>query len=286
MEQAKPQGLLISTAVSVPGSYARRLRPWVERTPVATAVPSVAIFQLHASSIMQPTSFLRHQRGLSIVELLVGVAVGLFILTGALQLFASYVNSNRQLLLETRVNQDLRVAADLVARDVRRAAYWDNSTAGVVTTNDHPVAAISPYASVEPTGTAATTSTSYSYADGVEHFGFKLTSGVLQYLQGSTNWQAITDSNTLTINNFVVTPVQRCMPLQQYCTGGSSNTCTGCALDATTGCPSSACATCPFISIRSFDIVLQGTSTTDASVIRSLQETVRIRNDELLGTCP
>ncbi len=228
----------------------------------------------------------RHQRGLSIVELLVGVAVGLFILTGALQLFADYVNNNRRLLLETRVNQDMRAAADLIARDMRRAAYWGNATAGVVTTNDNPVAAISPYASVAPTGTTATTSTTYSYADGVENFGFKLSSGVLQYLQGGTNWQAITDINTLTINNFTVTPVQRCVPLQQYCTGGSSNTCSGCALDATTRCPSSTCATCPFINIRSFDIALQGTSTTDASVVRSLQETVRIRNDQRLGTCP
>jgi len=242
---------------------------------------------------MQSTSFPKNQRGLSIVELLVGVAVGLFILTGTLQLFADYVNNNRKLLLETRVNQDLRAAADLIARDLRRAAYWGNSTGGVVTTNSQPVAAISPYASVAQTGTAPI-ETNYSYSQGTENntldsaenFGFRLDSGVLQFLQGGTNWQAITDGNTLTINNFTVAPVQRCLPLQQYCTGGSSNTCAGCVLDATTGCPASTCATCPFIRIRSFDIALQGTSTTDASVVRSLQETVRIRNDERLGTCP
>lgn len=243
---------------------------------------------------MQPNSFFHNQRGLSIVELLVGVAVGLFILTGALKLFSDYINNNRLLLLETRVNQDLRAAADLIARDLRRASYWGNSTGGVVTTNAQPVAAVSPYASVTPTGTASTTSVTYNYSQGTENntldsaenFGFRLSSGVLQYLQGGTNWQAITDSNTVTISNFSVTPVQQCLPLQQYCTGGSSATCGACATNVSTGCPTTVCATCPFMSIRRFDITLVGTSATDTSVVRSLRETVRIRNDQLLGQCP
>ena len=247
---------------------------------------------------MQPTSSFHHQRGLSIVELLVGVAVGLFILTGTLKLFSDYVNNNRLLLLETRVNQDLRAAADLIARDLRRASYWGNSTGGVVTTNAQPLAAVSPYASVTPTGTATTSSTTYNYSQGTENnilndaekYGFQLVNGVLQYRQGGTdlnpNWQALTDGNTLTISNFSVTPVQRCVPLQQYCTGGSSNTCAACATDVATGCPTSICATCPFMNLRRLDIELVGVSTTDALVRRSLRESVRIRNDQLLGQCP
>lgn len=245
---------------------------------------------------MQPTSFLRHQRGLSIVELLIGVAVGLFILSGALMLFGDYINNNRRLVLETRVNQDMRAAADLIARDLRRAGYWGNSTSGVVTTNNMPVAATSPYAAVNQTSTSPI-ETTYSYSQGTENntldsaedFGFRVNSGVLQYHQGGAGWQAITDSNTLTITNFTITPtpVQSCVRLDQYCTGGSSSTCAACiaTLDAN-GCPTTTCATCPFIKVRSFDIGLQGTSTTDASIVRSIQETVRVRNDQLLGSCP
>lgn len=238
---------------------------------------------------MQPTSLSQYQRGLSIVELLIGVAVGLFVLAGALKLFGDYINNNRQLVLETRVNQDMRAAADLIARDLRRAGYWGNSTAAVVGTP-----AVSQYAAVSPTGTAASTQTTYSYSQGTEdnalnttteNFGFRLNSGALQYLQGG-NWQTMTDPNTLTVTAFTVTPQQRCVPLQQYCTGASSSTCAACTLNATTGCPSTACATCPFLNVRSYAIALQGTSTTDASVVRNLQETVRVRNDQLLGSCP
>ncbi|MDQ3060286.1 MAG: prepilin-type N-terminal cleavage/methylation domain-containing protein [Pseudomonadota bacterium] len=238
---------------------------------------------------MQPTSLLRHQRGFSIVELLIGVALGLFILGGALKLFGDYINNNRQLVLETRVNQDMRAAADLIARDLRRAGYWGDSTAGVTGT-----ALTSEYAAVSPTGTAATTQITYSYSQGeedndldatTENFGFRLNSGALQYLQGGS-WQTMTDPNTLTVTAFTVTPRQRCVPLQQYCTGASSSSCSACTLNATTGCPSASCATCPFLNVRSYDIALQGTSTTDSSVVRNLQETVRVRNDQRLGSCP
>ena len=69
----------------------------------------------------------RGQRGLSIVELLIGLAIGLFIVGGAIKLFVDNLTNNRRLLLETRVNQDLRAAADLIARDLRRAGYWRNA---------------------------------------------------------------------------------------------------------------------------------------------------------------
>jgi type IV pilus assembly protein PilW len=65
------------------------------------------------------------QQGLSIVELMVGIAMGLFITAGAIKLFVDNLGSNRQLLLETRLNQELRTAADIVARALRRASYWD-----------------------------------------------------------------------------------------------------------------------------------------------------------------
>lgn len=150
-----------------------------------------------------------------------------------------------------------------------------------------------------PSGTAASSNITYNYSQGTENnaldsneqFGFRLTnSGVLQYLQGGTNWQDISDSSTLTVNTFSVTPVEKCVPQQQYCTGGSSSTCSSCTLDATTGCPTdptaTACTTCPFIRLRRFNIVLQGTSTADSRVVRRLQESVRVRNDQLLGQCP
>ena len=165
---------------------------------------------------MQPTSFLQRQRGLSIIELLIGVAVGLFILGGALKLFGDYINNNRRLVLETRVNQDMRAAADLIARDLRRAGYWGNSIAGVVTTNNMPVALTSSYVEIGDTSLPLD-QIIYKYAQStstIENFGFKFDPGlkVLQYRQGST-WQALTDPSTLIITNFTLTPKHRCVAL-------------------------------------------------------------------------
>ena len=63
----------------------------------------------------------RGSRGLSLIELMVAVAIGLFLVSGAMTLFVSNVVSSRRLSVETRMNQEMRAAADLIARDVRRA---------------------------------------------------------------------------------------------------------------------------------------------------------------------
>ena len=72
------------------------------------------------------------QSGLSLVELLVGAAIGLFLVGGATKLFIDTLDDSRRLIIETRVNQDLRAASDLVARDLRRAGYWPNALQAAV----------------------------------------------------------------------------------------------------------------------------------------------------------
>ena len=67
---------------------------------------------------------MRRQRGLSIVELLIASALRLFLVGGAITLFIGNLTNSRQMLLDARINQDLRAAADLIARDLRRAGYW------------------------------------------------------------------------------------------------------------------------------------------------------------------
>lgn len=219
----------------------------------------------------------RPQSGFSVVELLVGLAVGLFVIGGALKLFVDNLGSSRKQVLELRVNQDLRAAADLIARDLRRAAYWGNSTAGVVTTNAMPVALISDYAAVSTSGGASANTVTYTYSQGTENntsdtterFGFRLNAGAIEFQQGADIWLAITDVNTLIVNTFTITPSVTQVSLEQYCTGG---VCAG--------------ANCPLLNLRSFTINLRGQSASDSAVVRSLQETVRLRNNQLTGLCP
>src|SRR6185369_348939 len=63
----------------------------------------------------------RHQQGLSIVELMVGLAIGLVVVAAALLALTNHLRENRSLLLEARLMQDLQTTTDLIARDLRRA---------------------------------------------------------------------------------------------------------------------------------------------------------------------
>ncbi len=246
------------------------------------------------------TSIAARQRGLSLVELLVGVAVGLFIVGGATKMLVDNLDSNRRALLETRVSQDLRAAADLIARDLRRAGYWQNALTGIWGTvgvtpppNPHcqvePALATSAACVAQAAGTTAMTTVEYSYAKNnddargnAEQFGFRVAGGVLQYQSGKDNWQPVTDPNSLVIDGFAITETRRPVRLFSYCTCMVRLTCN--AADFTGAGPYA--ATQPITMLRQYDVRIRGAATADASVRREIRETVRVRNDHVTGVCP
>ena len=71
----------------------------------------------------------RYQRGFSLVELLVSLATGLFLLAGVMGIFSATLSSQGSVLKATRLNQELRNIMDLISRDVRRAGYWGFASA-------------------------------------------------------------------------------------------------------------------------------------------------------------
>ncbi|NWG73909.1 MAG: prepilin-type N-terminal cleavage/methylation domain-containing protein [Rubrivivax sp.] len=219
-----------------------------------------------------------HQRGLSLPELMVGIVVGLIVVAGAIALLVGNVGTSRRLLIEARVNQDLRAAADVVAREVRRAGFWENAIAGTVTTATSQSAPANPNAAVSasastitysvardtPEGRSATDST----LDDDEQFGFRLNGGVLEMQVGADSWQPLTDPNIITINNFAITPTETVLDIRASC----AKPCTG--------------SNCPTVTVRSYAISLRGTAVHDSSVARTLVERVRVRNDATAGVCP
>ena len=264
----------------------------------------VSIVRNHSSALVQ--------RGLSIVELMVGIAVGLFIVAGTTKLFVDYLGSNRNLLVETRVNQDLRAAADLVVRDLRRASYWRNSETGIsgilgVVPVDNPYRVIDYNA-----GTEVLT---YSYdKDGVnginaatEAFGVQRAvvsgKGVLQ-LQTAGGWQTITDPGTLDIpagaaGLTIIPTAPRVAPLWDECTCIFELTCrngqfmdpdpTPAALPGpgpVAGGAGFYFANRPRMTIRQYLLIIRAQSSVDSAIVREIREVVRVRNDLLEGACP
>ncbi len=217
-----------------------------------------------------------HQRGLTIVELLVGMALGLFVVSTALHLLVTRIHEHRTALLHGRLMQDLRVAADIVTRDLRRAGYWHDASASVP---DGGTRSSNPHTALTPTsGPSETVTFSYSRnvreghdIDGNEQFGFRLRRGAIEMLLGAGNWQALTDTGTLVVTSFSITPALREISLESVCAQA-------CPADAADCQP-------PRQALRSLAVSISGHAAADPRVVRSLRTLVRLRNDAITGAC-
>lgn len=228
------------------------------------------------------------ERGLSIVELLVGVAIGLFIVAGATALFVNYLGSNRALVLETRVNHALRSAADLIARDLRRTGYWRNNVAGIWR-DGVPPSATNPYAPVAYDADD-TANIGFQYAtddndavDDNEQFGFRFAGDAVEMLDVNGDWVPVTRASAVRIlagESSVEQSAARTVELWRTCPCLEKGTCTTAEFEA------GVYPDRPRLTVRQFTVTLVGQSATDPTVRRRLVETVRIRNDMLEGACP
>ncbi|CAM3847218.1 hypothetical protein [Roseateles saccharophilus] len=226
----------------------------------------------------------RRQRGLSMVELMIGLMAALFVVAGGLLVFVGSVGNSRRLLQEAQVNQQMRVGMDVVTRELRRAGYWQNAMAGTTTSPTGTTTTANPYKDVSysnsqltysfahdaplgPCSSTATTSCTNNILQTDEQFGFKLDGGALKMQLGNGNWQPLTDTNIVTVSAFSVTPTVTSLDISSVC----ANACT---------------TNCPAVSVRSYLVKMQGVSVKDSAVTRVLQESVRVRNDALSGACP
>jgi prepilin peptidase dependent protein B len=220
----------------------------------------------------------RSQRGLSVIELMIGVTLGLFIIGGALAMMLSNINGSRTMLLEARINQDMRATADIIARDLKRSGYWGSSINGVTITFGATAASINPYSSITCTSCINGTSSQIEYGytkdvtennalDNTEKFCFRVLNNGVQMQTSNGSWQPITDTSILKITQLGIVE-------------------TSTSVDISTACATAPSSNFPTLYVRQYDIVLTGQSTTDARIVRTLNNRVRVRNDRLTGACP
>lgn len=218
----------------------------------------------------------RQERGLSLVELLVGAAIGLIVVAATGSVVAAHQGAARRIQLEARVMQDLRGAAELVSRDLRRAGHWAAAGSGV-RRGDEPII-VNPHAEIAAaSGAVAVVALSFSTGagdptsvDDSERFGFRLRNGAIEMQLGSRNWQALSDPGTVVVTSFSVVPRVDEADLATFCAKP-------CSAGSTT-CP-------PRQQIRSYAISVSGRSPIDASIRRELRSAVRVRNDVVVGSC-
>lgn len=221
----------------------------------------------------------RPQAGVSLVELLIGITIGLFIVGASLTALLMHLRESRTLIAQSRLMQDLRATADLMARDLRRVGYWGAADHGVWQREGMagaPGTAINPYTAM--TTSASTVAFRYSrdavendLVDDNEKFGYRLRNGVLELQLGSSPWQAMTDITTMKVTRFDITPTEQLRSLAGSCTAP---------------CPSGDASCPPQLHVRSLMLTLTAQGLGESTALRSVRTRVRLRNDSITGHCP
>jgi prepilin peptidase dependent protein B len=242
----------------------------------------------------------RAARGLSIVELMVGITISMFILAGATLVLTTQLDNNRRLLLEAQLQQDLRTAADMISRDVRRAGYWGRAYCNVWPGSQDLVncPGANPYNTMTPNDAPAPAGTSelvyarstdaeggadFNNDDGAldatagrprERVGFRWNAAneTIDYLVGDNSWQALTDPAVLRVTQFNMTINTQVLPVP--C--------------AAVGCQAQGPQCGGPVTVRSRDLTftIVARAVHDAGVQRSLRENVRLRNSVPVEQCP
>lgn len=226
----------------------------------------------------------KHQ-GLSLVELLVGLAVALVVLTGAGAAFIAHSNSVSGGLKSDKMNHDMQVTLDIMVNELRRAGYWNSEAVGAPAT--------SPFSSIYINGScilysydmdnAAGTNISDGLQQDNERFGYKLDSNAIWMKKSgdaasATNcaagsWERVTDQSLITVSQLSFTLVAKCVN-----PSAATTTVTDTACSATTPTPTTGQRT---VEIRRVDISAVANVIGDVSS-KQLNAVARLRNNSFV----
>jgi prepilin-type N-terminal cleavage/methylation domain-containing protein len=211
----------------------------------------------------------QRQQGLSLVEMMVGIAVGLVVVAAATLMVTTQLGDNRRMLLETQLQQDLRATADIVARDLWRAGALRFPEFTVWNT-DGATVALNPMAPVTPaSGAAAAVDYNYQRGPVTGPYGFELLNGVVRTRLAAGGWQELTDRNVLTGDEFTIT-ADPSAPIRLPCPNA-------CTLPAPAGQPDDYCW--PTTTVRNLTVRISGVAISDPALRRTIESQVRVRND-------
>lgn len=250
---------------------------------------------------------IKHQAGLTIVELMVGVLVGIIILAGVLNVFIATVSSSNESLQSARLNQELRAIMTIMVDDIRRAGYWGSASNSTSNPFANPSANTSlqvrdtaASGNIEATsgpcivfvydatfrgGTAGTVDASEDYfgyrwegtsSDGIDMRKTSASGTVDDCTNGS--WEAITSPDiTITALSFSTANTQ-CFNTS-VSDGVDDDGDAGTSDAAEENCTAPPSTGDISVSTQQVDITLSGQLTSDSDVKQTLNETVKVRNN-------
>ncbi len=173
-----------------------------------------------------------NQAGVSIIELMVGIAVGLVVIAAAVATYAVIARSGAEILGSAKLNEELRGAMDLITSDIRRAG----SSQGGPNVNPFTVTDVTDI-KIHASGVCMLFAydatfrddTSPGDVDNKDFFGYKLSngaiyarktnsdgSGVINCAGSGSDWEKLTDEDNVVIDSLTFqTTGSRCLNLTQ-----------------------------------------------------------------------
>ena len=212
--------------------------------------------------------------GLTFIEVIVALAINVILLSALLAVFSANLNQYNRMQNSNTLNQQLQVALDLMANDIRRAGYWGNASSDIGTGANNNPFMVTGSTDITVSGGNCILFTydrsgngslaTISSASDDERYGFRLSNQTLQARPpGATfacnaaanAWENLTDSTVVQITNLSFTLSSVSVP---------------------------AGATTDMMLVRSVAISITGRLVSDTSVTKTLTEQVRIRNDKFV----
>lgn len=193
-------------------------------------------------------------KGFSLVELMVGLTVGLFVLAGVGAVYVSTMRGSAETLAANRLNQEIRAIVDIMSLDIRRAGFGYPNDASIRVFDD-----------------GACIVYLYDLNGLPHHTGFRLNKGRIQMKAGGTladctsgTWEGITDSSMVTVTNLNFN-AGNSVCFDRISSGKIA--CGGLTSD---------------VEVRRIDISVGAKLTSDSAVALQADESIRVRNDLLL----
>jgi len=211
---------------------------------------------------------------LTLVELLVGIVVGLIVLAGVSSVAVSTLVSNTHYLRDVRLTQDLRSVLQMLGREFRRAGYsFDAGSAVGTNINSNPFIGFT-YTDANSDGVVDDDCILFRYdqdGDGVddgnaEQLGFRFDAGekAVEIRRGGADcsgggWENVSDDKLVEVTDLTLTVNDENVDVPNTALGvGGTNA---------------------QIVIRELTISITGRLKAEPEISKTVQETVRLRNN-------
>lgn len=170
--------------------------------------------------------FMKRQLGLSIVELMITITLGLLLMAALTAVFANTIGVNSRSLKLSQLHEEATAAMELMVSDLRRAGYRGDAAKLVYDPTNASTAFNNTIVIGQLTGEAPNSCILFAYdADGdgshdgaSENFGYRVSNGQLQRRQNSAGcdsggWQSLTSSAMLRVTDLDFTLTERMLSL-------------------------------------------------------------------------